>query len=153
MRQRRHVVEGRERTVCTPGMFRNGADWRGWAYGGEPADEEVPAGVLSVQREGDLAAVRFDPVSPGHQDLRVYLAVLGMNLETRVGAGENRGRTLRHDFVVLGLASVALAPTRDGFVASAQLPGTGEPGGERAFAAWVSRRGSQLPLQAVGGCL
>jgi hypothetical protein len=31
---------------------------------------------------------------------QVYLALYEMNLATAVGAGENKGKTLRHDFVV-----------------------------------------------------
>ena len=41
-------------------------------------------------------------------ELTLHVAVLGMNLETRVGAGENHGKTLRHDFVALGVVSTLI---------------------------------------------
>ncbi len=76
-----------------------------------------------------------------------------MDLETRVRAGENDGRTLHHDFVVLGLASLPLEVTDGVYRAVTTLPPVGSAPARRAIAAWVSTSDSQAPIQAVGGYL
>jgi hypothetical protein len=83
----------------------------------------------------------------------VYLALLGMNLETSVRAGENRGRTLRHDFVALDLVSVRLRLTASGYEASTRIPRSRFATGELALAAWASEAGSLEPIQSAGGYL
>jgi hypothetical protein len=40
--------------------------------------------------------------------LKVNLALLGFNLETEVKAGENRGKKLPHNFVVLAMNKTEL---------------------------------------------
>ena len=49
-RQRRYAWEGNANSVYTPGMFRNGTEWRGWWRGELPVAAKEPAGRLSVAR-------------------------------------------------------------------------------------------------------
>lgn len=92
----------RSRLVYTPQFLRNGRDWRS---GGSPLDglrdtapgarialriEAVEASQLSVS--GEVVAAK-----PG---LEAWLALYENNLESVVRAGENAGKTLRHDYVV-----------------------------------------------------
>ena len=74
-------------------------------------------------------------------------------LQTRVRAGENRGKTLTHDFVALGMASVTLKPTAHGYRASVRLPDAATGAIRRAVAAWVTSGDRQAPIQSVGGFL
>ncbi|MGD8978049.1 MAG: DUF1223 domain-containing protein [Gammaproteobacteria bacterium] len=152
-RQRRYVADGRASTVYTPGLFNNGEEWRGWFRGEAPSFDPAPVGALSLTLDGDRVSVRFEPPDDEHGDLEVQIAILGMGLETEVRAGENRGRTLRHDFVLLELISRPLDKGDGGFLASAALPGLAEDPTRRALVAWVSRRGDQAPIQSVGGFL
>ncbi len=80
------------------------------------------------------------------------MAVLGFGLSTPVGGGENAGRTLKDDFVVLGYRSTARA-SEDGQW-TVDLPKTvpAEPS-RRAVAAWISTGDDPAPLQAVAGWL
>jgi hypothetical protein len=84
------------------------------------------------------------------------VAVLGGGFASKVTAGENRGETLRQEFVVLAVAEGSLVPGAGGGVRRAEfvLPKTKITDGERrALAVWVTRRGELAPLQATGGWL
>ncbi|MEM7504826.1 MAG: DUF1223 domain-containing protein, partial [Pseudomonadota bacterium] len=80
-------------------------------------------------------------------------AVLGMDLKTTVTAGENDGRTLAHDFVVLGVRTAPLTKSGQRYAAELPLPVPSVSAPKRAVVAWVSAADSQAPLQAVGGRL
>ena len=95
-----------------------------------------------------MRAIRTTPGA-----LELHLAVLGFDLRTRVQAGENEGRVLEHDFVVLGYGRVPMQGTGAVFVASTSMPPAELPAPRRALAAWVSRAGDQAPIQAAGGWL
>jgi len=152
-RQRRYAAEGRVRTVYTPGFFRDGREWRGWVHTDKPGADDTPVGVLSVSFDGDKAAIRFTPRSGSYHELVANVAVLGMDLSTRVQAGENDGRTLHHDFVVLRMASVPMREGAGGFSATISVDGKATGEGTAALAAWISVAGRQDPIQAVGGFL
>ena len=55
--------------------------------------------------------MQFGAVDNEHDELIFHAAILGMNIESRVDAGENSGETLYHDFVALGVVSVPLNKT------------------------------------------
>lgn len=107
----------RSRLVYTPQFLRNGRDWRA---AGSPLDGagemmarasivlELGApsgGQLAV--DGEIAVT--DPAA------EAWLALYENNLESRVRAGENAGKTLRHDYVVRRLIG-PLAPDAAGRV-------------------------------------
>jgi len=151
-RQRRYAAEGAMRVVYTPGVFRNGREWRDWQDGmAEISQPSSRVGSLSIRVDGSQVAGRFHPTGVYDVDLQLHIVVLGMNLETRVQAGENKGRTLRHDFVALGTTSVPLTRSDGAYVATTGLPQTGIEAGSRALVAWVSEESSQAPIQSVGG--
>lgn len=154
-RQRRYARQARVSTVYTPGFVLRGDEWRGWFRRLAPdLASEKPVGGLSLEVSDDSRArVRFtprEPVEPAR--LTVHLAILGFGLATDVRGGENRGRTLEEDFVVLGHRA-----SRH----SSRLPEweLGLPGvvpartTRRAIVAWVSVDTDPTPLQAVGGWL
>lgn len=66
-------------------------------------------GLLEVVVSESTASVRFVPAARDRSNYRAHVALLGFDLSTPVHAGENRGRTLRHDFVVLGMQEQQLA--------------------------------------------
>jgi hypothetical protein len=152
-RQRQYAAEGGVRVVYTPGVFNNGLEWRGWRDRDDVGVENSRAGVLSVSVDGNDVELTFVREPATDDDLVAHVAILGMNLESDVRAGENRGRKLRHDFVALGVTSVPLRRTPDGFAATMALPEASTQAKDKALVAWVSDNRVQRPLQSVGGYL
>lgn len=102
--QRQYAMAGlaRSRLIYTPQFLRNGRDWRS---GAGPLDgvTDLPAGAsivleLEAARGGQLDVSGIVTATrPGSE---VWLALYENNLESQVRAGENSGKTLRHDYVV-----------------------------------------------------
>jgi hypothetical protein len=143
--------------VYTPCFVRNGAEWR--PLTGSPDFGPETSGILSVEVADDgVCRAEFVP-GPGTPKgaYDVHVALLGGGLSSKVTAGENDGRTLKHEFVVLGMSEGQLtADATGGGSARAAVPLPKPIVGDakrRALAAWVVRRGDLTPLQATGGWL
>ncbi|MDX1801062.1 MAG: DUF1223 domain-containing protein [Marinobacter sp.] len=145
-RQRRYVHEGQVSQVYTPGFVINSQEWRPWFRGVRNwTPSERKPGVLSANLDGRALTVDY----ADEQASELHVAYLGMGLTSDIKAGENRGRTLSHDFVVLrvmeqvgrGHWQMALPP----------IPQKGQ--NRTALAVWVSPTDRQNILQAVGGYL
>jgi len=152
-RQRRYADEGGARVVYTPGFFVNGTDWRGWRTGETIASANNEVGDLAVSITGRDVVAQFDSQNDKHEDLVFHIAVLGMNLETKVAAGENTGKTLHHDFVALSVVSVPLENTTTGYKATTRIANANSVAKDRAIVAWVTDNKRQTPIQSVGGLL
>lgn len=156
-RQRQHVAVGNVRQSYTPGVVLNSAEWRGHLRGvrqWEPSQQRV--GILkAVLGEGNRLAVNFSPASADyfqHDELVLNVAYLGMGLETAVARGENGGRTLQHDFVVLQHEkhTVKAQPQKWRL----QVKGAPQMGQQQtAVAVWLSEPKTQKIVQAAGGYL
>lgn len=149
-RQRQYAHENEERTVYTPGMRKAGQEWRTWRLWGGPTDEhaaKVGSLIIDIAEDGRFTA-SFSGQSP--QLLQLNVAVLGLDLQTNVKRGENQGKTLKHDFVVLGLSRYASAePAKwSGIIDRPEIQAQ-----SYAVAAWLSKKGRVKPEQAVGGYL
>lgn len=152
-RQRLYRQQGYTQGVYTPGVMLGGLEWRSWRRARTiPTVDGVAPGALRLDINDDRFAARFDAstILDG-KATRLHVAVLGAGLETDVRAGENRGRTLSHDFVVLGYKHYDAA----NHAWDAKLPSiTHRSDADRlAVAAWVSRGDDLVPVQAVGGWL
>jgi hypothetical protein len=90
--------------------------------------------------------VTFKPAS-SDEKFDVHLAPLAMQVESDVRSGENRGRKLKHDFVVLDIISAKLTSAEGGQEARVSLSVSDAQG----LAVWVTRQGFLTPLQAAGG--
>ena len=101
--------------------------------------------------DGKLSA-SFVPATTQPGALALNVALLGNDLESDVKRGENSGRKLRHDFIVLQLAKTDLIASGDRWIGSISIPkqNAEKP---RAFAAWVSEEDVDSPIQATGGWL
>ncbi len=154
-RQRQHARHGALSSVYTPGFVVHGREWRGWFR--RPVldlSDPPPAGILELRiaANGQVQA-GYSAVQESPEPLELHLAVLGFGLSTEVRAGENEGRTLSHDFVVLGYARTPMSRAGARFAASGALPQARVAAPRRAVAAWVSPPGDPAPLQAAGGWL
>lgn len=153
-RQRAYAREGAAPFVYTPGLFRNGDDWRDWRSESLKPGPVAETGVLSVEIDDQVVQVRFESFDSGSLPFVAHVAVLGMDRSTDVRAGENRGKQLPHDFVALEVKSTSLE-SRDGVYDSTVVfeEGTFPGDGQTALVAWVSGKDSLVPLQAAGGYL
>jgi hypothetical protein len=122
--QRQQAMAGlaKSRLVYTPQFLRNGRDWRS---GGSPLDGVVASASgasivleLGVPTNGQLAL--NGEISAGNAGTEVWLALYENNLESQVRAGENSGKTLRHDYVVRRLTG-PLTPDKAGRLSLRQL--------------------------------
>ncbi len=132
--------------VYTPGFVLDGREWRDRRL--PDAGREEP-GVLKIALgSGDKVNASFAPAGDARA-LDVHVARLGFDLKINVKAGENSGRKLSHDFVVLSLTDAPLT------LGGAELHlGSGPApvaGSREAVAAWITDRGQLEPIQAVGG--
>jgi hypothetical protein len=152
-RQRVYEDEGSVNAVYTPGMMLDGREWRGWARDEVPASAGASAGVLTVVVKREEIQVTFLPQESGFEQLRVHVAILGFDLKSKVTRGENRGRELLNDFIVLLWADAPLEREADQFTAVMPSFTTGPVNTNLAIAAWIEQASQQTPLQAVGGWL
>jgi hypothetical protein len=145
------------RTVYTPCFVRNGAEWRSRDLTAVLASAPEPAGRL-VAEQADPATWRIEYTPLADRDdarFEVHVAWLGGGAVSDVRAGENSGRTLQHEFVVLQLVSESLkrggAPGAP-HATTTTIPTDSVPATPRhAIAVWVTRVGDLTPVQALGG--
>jgi hypothetical protein len=152
-RQHQYAAAWGGDSVYTPSFVVNGKEWRGWFGGNAMPITSTKVGVLrvSVGDDGKVSAT-FAPDTMQTRPLALNVALLGNDLESDVKRGENSGRKLRHDFVVLQLAKTDLIASGDRWIGSISIPkqNAEKP---RAFAAWVSEEDVDSPIQATGGWL
>ncbi|MCB1692354.1 MAG: DUF1223 domain-containing protein [Pseudomonadales bacterium] len=144
-RQRNYKREGHVSGVYTPGIVVNGAEYRDFfnpvTRGRKPAPAQTEPGILVLTCERNRVTLEFkgDP----ERKLNANLAWVGNGIIQQVRRGENAGRRLVHDFVVLE------HKTQRGhgkWVFESEMPE-----GASAVVGWVSRVDDQAPVQAVGG--
>jgi hypothetical protein len=148
-RQGVYSTHWKSESVYTPAFVLDGKIWRNAVL--PPASTETP-GVLKIIISGEHVTATFKPAANMSRAYEIHLARLGFGLSADVTAGENSGRKLKHDFVVLGLTnegmksgvkemSLPVASTKQ--AANSQV----------AIAGWVTAAGEIEPIQAVGGWL
>ena len=158
LRQRKLSQMQRMALVYTPQVLLQGKDFRDWR--GKAFDETVarinarPAkarmklqivGVYERALDVETSAELLQPAG----DAALYLATYQSKLESRVSAGENRGRILSHDYVVLEW--LGPFPVASGRLVDRRLlpflPGTGAQ--NSGVAAFVQDRRTGEVLQAL----
>jgi hypothetical protein len=113
LRQRLHAQLKRSRLVYTPQVLLQGQDFRGWGAR-EPGAFERELARINARPAAARIALAIAPGRPGAFEVQaeaevldpaqragaaLYLATYENKLRSEVRAGENRGRTLVHDFV------------------------------------------------------
>lgn len=136
-------------TVYTPEFVLDGREWRDR---GLPVKEksDSPGRLLVEQSSSTEYRISFYPEN-GFPGGVANLAILGFDLKSNVRSGENAGRELIHQFVVLNLIQSALEKEANGNGWKAVLKFPAKPPGRLAVAAWIAGSGSLIPLQAAGG--
>ncbi|MGH8101039.1 MAG: DUF1223 domain-containing protein, partial [Chthoniobacterales bacterium] len=149
-RQRRYAAAWRIDSVYTPNFVINGREWKGWFNNGMLSAPSKKTGKLRVTLTDNIdIAATFESTQPG--PLKLEVALLGTNLESDVKRGENSGRKLRHDFVVLDLIQTDMTKELSHWTGSIAFPK--QPGDEKpsAIAVWITENAT--PIQATGGWL
>lgn len=131
--------------VYTPGVAAASREWHGWRrQSAIPTSDQSP-GILQATITDGLATISFQHTG----QYKLHIVYLGMGLHTAVKSGENRNRSLSHEFVVLK---------------HWQEPGNGhwkielpkipdmQPNSV-ALAIWLTAKHSERVIQAVGGYL
>ncbi len=97
-RQRLHRQFLNVSSVYTPGFLINGREWKGFFVGDSPRFIKGAAPNLKVSVDDKKIKVKME----GANDLfTVNVAVLGFGLNDAVTSGENGGRQLKGEFIVL----------------------------------------------------
>src|ERR1700730_13970339 len=99
-RQADYSARWKSETVYTRAFVLDGKEWH---YGALPAVAAETPGVLKIAINGERVTALFTPATNAGWYYEIHLGRLGCALAADVTAGENNGRKLMHDFVVLGL--------------------------------------------------
>ena len=152
-RQRDYAEAWKSPNIYTPGFVLNGAEWRGWReQTGLPA-AAGNAGVLALELGKTGAAIRFEPAKALSHGT-AHVALLGTGLTRKISAGENKGKTLTHDFVALDYQRVNLTVEGGAWVGrGGWLHKGATPPSRYAVAVWITDGNSDAPLQAAGAWL
>jgi hypothetical protein len=139
-RQYQYSSAWKSEGVYTPGFVLDGR---------ESLDRKVPAssnenaGTLKLSIANGKAVAEFRGET---KDVDFHLAALGFDLTTKVTAGENGGRSLGQDFVVLSLTNQKMPDGRAQFDFNPDSRAS-------AIAAWITVPNRLEPIQALGGWL
>ncbi len=152
-RQRTYKRQGNTKNVATPGFVVSGEGWNGWFRG-----RSLPGSFIDSKDE--LQATLNDKelevkfASASKNKLDVHVAILGFGINTKVTSGENRGKNLGHDFVVIGYEKSRLKRQDKIQTAVIGLPDTVDVATTgRSMVVWVSERGNPEPVQVLAGWL
>ena len=147
-RQSRYASLKRASTVYTPAFMVNGNSWRRGLFSSSLPNENSSAGNLIVNVNGKTIKATYK--SKNKSFLKLNVAILGMDLTSRIERGENEGRTAKHEFVVVGFND----SESDNLKWDMTLPELHYLKAEKyALAVWVSEDDNPTPLQVVGGLL
>jgi len=137
--------------VATPGFIAAGKGWNGWFRGKPvPLKPFKAVGVLRANIKDNVAQVSFNPTQDTNQTLQLYVAVLGFDQLTKVRAGENTGKELPHDFVVMGYKRTAMEINKGTLTAQLTLPNVSRfTSPRKALVFWVANQGDPTPIQVA----
>ena len=155
-RQRSYAEFWHAENIYTPCFVLQGKEWRGWGLHRsvpESAGEDI--GVLAVNStNARLWNVTFVPAKPADRRYEIHAALLAGGLDSEVQGGENSGRRLHHEFVVLDLIQIGMGGNTGASHGKFILDPKKFPSEKSlAMTVWVTVAGEMMPLQSTGGWL
>ncbi len=153
-RQRTYAAALGQDSVYTPEFVVGGREWRGWFDEQALLPPAKTSGELSLQVASDgrnASLVYTASSSTVVRPSTLNIALLGAGIRSDVKGGENGGRQLEHDFIVLDFVSrppMPGSPARTGPIIL--TPSTYDP--PAAVVAWASAADGSI-LQIAGGWL
>jgi len=142
-RQYQYSASWKNDGVYTPGFVVDGRESQDRSI---PTSSSDKPGVLKIRLVNENASAEFNPANGATNDVDLHVAMLGFDLNTKVTAGENNGRNLHQDFVVLSLVNEKMSAGK----AEIHLTTDSRAG---AVVAWITAPNQLEPVQAVGGWL
>lgn len=127
--------------VYTPAFVVNGTENRSYFKGKPLSTRPGKAGNLRATLSDKHLSVEYSDAKPS---LVLHIALLKNERETRVTAGENKGKTLKQNFIAIRLSHHA---SNRG---SWKLPRDPKLEQADAIAIWVTKPDDPAPLQATG---
>jgi hypothetical protein len=155
-RQRDYAQLWHSANIYTPELVLNGKEWHNWFTGKSgPRSSGEQVGILTVtSTDTNHWSVSFMPEQAKDARYEIHAVLLVGGIISDVKAGENVGRRLNHDFVVVN--SIQIGLTTSNGVARGKFilnPAPFKSGKTLALTAWVTHAGQLEPLQATGGWL
>ena len=147
-RQYEYSARWKSSSVYTPGFVLDGREWHNDAV--PSIASEAPGSLKLSIADGEKIAVSFQPATGEDKPLELHVARLGFGLNINVKAGENSGRKLQHDFVVLSLDTAKMVSGK-AELNTASAPKPQDTNARSAIVAWVTELGQPEAIQAVGG--
>ena len=153
-RQRRHRAYGNIRSVYTPGWVINGKEWHGFfakPRQGIPvlAQKSIPLRATLKNKNYLTVEIPCETNNPYRSPNLLYTAVLGSDYNERITAGENNGKTLLANFVVLKLSHHRIKASEKSWKIPLPQVKKGIASNKMALAVWLSDQ-NYHPVQAVG---
>jgi len=149
-RQRDYAARLGQDSVYTPEFVVDGAEFRGWFHGEPLPHAAAKGGELRISFGDGKFSGSYAPAGGGTtQGLTLNIAILGEGLISDVKAGENGGRQLKHDFIVLGFVSTPLVAGSGGGKAGPVEIKSATGDSPAAVVGWVS--GSDGAISQVAG--
>lgn len=154
-RQRAYARAWRGDSIYTPGFVLNGKEWRAWSHSNSiPASTAWPGPLKVTSTDLKNWNITFSPTVLSGESYEAHLALLASGLTSDVKAGENRGRRLEHDFIVISLNVCLLKPDGNQVHGRFELGvPDGEPAKTSGLVVWVTNSKKLEPVQATGGWL
>jgi hypothetical protein len=152
-RQSRYAARWHNDSVYTPGFVLNGREWRDWSGKLVPPDEKNVGVVRATSSDNINWSIEFQSTNKDAVDWDAHLVLLGCGIASKISAGENSGRNLLHDFVVLTHESSSMRSDGGHSSSHLTLKSPAEKASRRAIAMWITRHGQLEPVQATGGWL
>ncbi|KJY83899.1 hypothetical protein TW81_06115 [Vibrio galatheae] len=131
-------------SVYTPGFVVDGKEWRGffnWVNKALPSNQQPLASRLTLVRNGNSFELKYDSDQP----LDATIIFLSNNQTTQIQAGENRGKTLEHDFIAVERSQSRSSKGHWMFAYQGRLNDID------AVAAWITPVGRFERVQTVAG--
>ena len=159
-RQRTYNRVGLTHNVATPGFVVNGRGWNGWFIGQDiPKARPMPGGQLTVIQDASSHTdyqLRYE-AGDDDQKLTAHMAVLGFGIEMAIANGENGGRLLKHDFVVVGYSQAVLehsTEVKGTWLKQMRMPDQVDVEMRRqALVVWLTQGSNPSPVQVAAAWL
>ncbi len=149
-RQKNYARNWKNSNLFTPNVVINGKNWKKWQRVKTLPTFNQNVGVLKIELQSQgKYQVSFKSTVEHSEPYEAHLVLLGFDIQSIVPRGENSGKILKHDFVVLDYQSGVM---QDASIAL-NLNSQDERAKKLGIAAWVSEVGSPVPIQATGGYL
>jgi hypothetical protein len=149
-RQNSYAQLWQSESVYTPAFVLDGRELKTWPENFRRPNEQ--SGVLTATTDdGRSWTITFAP-SPGMQGpWDAHVAWLGADISSQVGGGENGGRRLEHDFVVLAIEQASISEGVKQAKVSLTNKGLIQGAPRHAVAIWVTHHDALPAVQATGG--